>query len=395
MGADRMDVDRDVTIYLQKAKASAPAELKEYFSKFETLYDKRLWHQLTVLIFEFIKMPSANALLVPVYEEFIADWEKKMNQLSLIQYISKAALTISDGSKALEFVTVHITRLKDQQASLDAYTLALTTAAHLKLHVAGDIAGCKADIDEAEKLLEKLPGTDPTINASFYKVAADYYKFKVALSDYYKNALLYLSSVNLEDVSDPEKRERAYDLAISALLGEGIYNFGELLMHPILDSLKGTPLDWLRELLFCFNRGDSDSFDKISRHPDFLKTRLLVSNLPALNQKLCLLSLIEAVFRRDKEHRAHLSFDQISAETKVPVADVEHLVMKALSIGLIKGSIDEIEKAVAISWVQPRVLDKTQIGSLRDRLAEWTLNVKGKVEVLENMEGADEIFVKN
>ncbi|KAJ2936105.1 hypothetical protein H1R20_g989, partial [Candolleomyces eurysporus] len=33
---------------------------------------------------------------------------------------------------------------------------------------------------------------------------------------------------------------RAHDLSISAFLGDTIYSFGELLMHPILDSLDGT-----------------------------------------------------------------------------------------------------------------------------------------------------------
>jgi hypothetical protein len=34
--------------------------------------------------------------------------------------------------------------------------------------------------------------------------------------------------VPLEALSTQEKAERAYELAISALLGEGLYNFGKL-----------------------------------------------------------------------------------------------------------------------------------------------------------------------
>ncbi|KAJ3191879.1 26S proteasome regulatory subunit, partial [Dinochytrium kinnereticum] len=275
-----------------------------------------------------------------------------MNQLSLIQYVLKACQTIPDTKKSLEFVTAQITRLKGKPEHTDAYTLAVTITAHLKL-TAGDLVGCKADLDEAEKLLDEIPGTEPTINASFYRVAAEYYNVKSALPEYYKNALLYLSCVNLEDIPEPERRERAYQLALSALLGEGIYNFGELantysypaqLMHPILDS---TPSDWLRELLFCFNRGDAETFNKVSRHPEFLKTPLLVKSLPQLNQKLCLMSLIESVFRRDKDERSRLTFEMICKDTGVALDEVEHLVMKALSLGLIKGSIDEIQKTVA------------------------------------------------
>lgn len=37
--------------------------------------------------------------------------------------------------------------------------------------------------------------------------------------------------------------------------------------------------------------------------------------------------------------------------------------MKALSVGLVKGSIDEVDKKVHMTWVQPRVLDLQQVAS--------------------------------
>ncbi len=35
--------------------------------------------------------------------------------------------------------------------------------------------------------------------------------------------------------------------------------------------------------------------------------------------------------------------------------------MRALSLGLVKGSIDQIDRKIFVSWVQPRVLDLTQV----------------------------------
>ncbi|KAJ3188125.1 26S proteasome regulatory subunit [Irineochytrium annulatum] len=408
MGIERrdMEIDRDVSQFLQKSRSAAPAELRDFFSKFEELYDKKLWHQLTLVIFEFVRVPASAPFLVPLHDEFIVDWLKKMNQLSLIQYVSIATRTIADAPKALAFVQAHIDRLRDQPAHQDAYTLALCESARLKL-ASGDLPACKADLDLAEKGLEE-PGVqfgEPAIPSNFYRVAADYHKAKADFPKYYKNALLFLSTVDVADLGAPERMERGYDLAISALLGEGIYNFGELLrdvtklqfpqiMHQILDSLQGTPADWLRQLLLCFNRGDNDMFERISKSTEFLKTPLLVSNLPFLNQKLCLMALMELIFKRDKVERSCLSFQVVSKDTRVPVDEVEHLIMKALSLGLIKGSIDEIERTVSITWVQPRVLDMAQLASVRDRLTAWSLNVKEKVNRLETEEGADEVFIK-
>lgn len=38
--------------------------------------------------------------------------------------------------------------------------------------------------------------------------------------------------------------------------------------------------------------------------------------------------------------------------------------MKALSVGLIKGNIDEVDQKVQMTWVQPRVLDVQQVGGV-------------------------------
>lgn len=47
---------------------------------------------------------------------------------------------------------------------------------------------------------------------------------------------------------------------------------------------------------------------------------------------------------------------------------VELLVMKALSVGLIKGNIDEVDQKVQMTWVQPRVLDLQQVGARSQNL---------------------------
>ncbi|KAG6820034.1 hypothetical protein H0H93_006269 [Arthromyces matolae] len=66
-----------------------------------------------------------------------------------------------------------------------------------------------------------------------------------------------------------------------------------------------------------------------------------------------------------------MSFQTIAEATRQPIEEVEAMVMKALSLKLIRGSIDEVDQKVQISWVQPRVLSREQIGSLAQRLGEW------------------------
>jgi 26S proteasome regulatory subunit N9 len=69
---------------------------------------------------------------------------------------------------------------------------------------------------------------------------------------------------------------------------------------------------------------------------------------------------------------------------------VEVIVMKALSKGLVKGTINQIDRAVRFSWVQPRVLDMDQLGKMRDRLGEWLAAVKKGSKLMRD--GAPELM---
>jgi 26S proteasome regulatory subunit N9 len=106
------------------------------------------------------------------------------------------------------------------------------------------------------------------------------------------------------------------------------------------------------------------------------------------------MTLIQAVFSRSKTDRGHVLFSDIARETRVPAGEVEHLVMKAFSLGVLKGKIDQIAGVVHVAWVQPRVLDLGQISTLKDMMDEWVEKVKGQVVALEAMEGASEVFVQ-
>ena len=185
---------------------------------------------------------------------------------------------------------------------------------------------------------------------------------------YYRNALLYLACIDTASLPEQEARSRAYDLSIAALISESIYNFGELLLHPILSTLSSTPHAWLRDLLFAFNRGDLAAYNVLEGHMS--KAPLLEQHKNFLYQKISLAALTEAVFRRPPHDRA-MSFQTISDETNVAAAEIEILIMKALSLGLLRGHIDQVAEVARINWVQPKVLDLGQVDGMRGRLREW------------------------
>ena len=89
------------------------------------------------------------------------------------------------------------------------------------------------------------------------------------------------------------------------------------------------------------------------------------------------MALIDLIFKRPGTQK-RVPFEIISKQTRLSIDEVEHLIMKALSIGLIKGKIDQVENAVDVEWVQPRVLDHVQIEAMRSSIEQWS----NKVETL-------------
>lgn len=56
---------------------------------------------------------------------------------------------------------------------------------------------------------------------------------------------------------------------------------------------------------------------------------ILEQNYAFLRQKICLMALIESVFKRNVNDRT-MTFKTIAEETRLAMDEVEHLIMKAL-----------------------------------------------------------------
>ncbi|ELR08347.1 26S proteasome regulatory subunit [Pseudogymnoascus destructans] len=363
-----MNIDT-IPDFLGEQRDAAPAELQHLFISFEDYWERKLWHQLTDALVEFFNSPESGPQRLAFYKTFIHTFADKINQLRLVTLALNAATQCRDSQERLSFLNSVAAKVNDSK-SQDAYVYAIVAVATVKLELQ-DLTGSRADLDNAEKILDHFDSVETIVHAAFYRVNADYYQAKLDFASYYRNALLYLACIDLADLTPAERRNRAYDLSIAALISTSIYNFGELLLHPILDSLVDEDA-WLVKLLFAFNRGDLAAYDVLAGH--ISENKLLSSHKKGLRQKIYLSALTEAVFRRPPHDRA-MSFHTIAEETKVRPDEIEHLIMKALSLGLLRGSIDQVDEVARINWVQPKVLDMKQIKGMRLRLQEWDTSV--------------------
>lgn len=399
-----MNVDT-IPDFLAEQRDNAPEELQPLVLEFETLWERKLWHQLTNQLIEFFNHPGSAPQRLQFYKVFILKFADKINQLKLVDLALKAATQCRgtvwcprepevyfsplinreqpppDNQERLSFMEAVVKKV-DHEDSQDALVFATIAVARVKLDL-NDLDGARKDLDRAERVLDSFDSVETIVHAAFYGANADYYQAKADFGSYYRNALLYLACIDIKSLSPAERRNRAYDLAVAALVSTSIYNFGELLLHPILDALADRDDDkWLRELLFAFNRGDLAAYDVLSGH--IASHPLLARHGRQLHEKIYLAALTEAVFRRPPHDRA-MSFATIAAETKVRPDEIEHLIMKALSLGLLRGTIDQVDEVAHIDWVQPKVLDMKQIENMRQRLQEWDSSVNQLGNWIENV----------
>ena len=273
---------------------------------------------------------------------------------------------LADAKERLSFFSALAAKV-DKPTSQDAFVYVTVIVAEVKL-LLGDLSDMRKDLRKAELILEGFDSVESVVHAAFYRVSADYFQAKLDFTLYYRHTLLYLACVDLSDLSSDERQKRAYELSVAALMSDSIYNFGELLLHPILDSLKETSHDWLRDLVFVINRGDLVEYDETRNH--LSKNTLMLERKSFLDEKISMSALTEAVFKRAPHDRT-ITFQDLAKETRVGFEHMEHLVMKAMSLGLVRGSIDQVNEVARITWVQPKVLDMKQIDSMRRRLNDW------------------------
>ncbi|KAI8868205.1 hypothetical protein GQ42DRAFT_164287 [Ramicandelaber brevisporus] len=435
-----MDSEAQVTNALRTIASRAPASLQPQLHELAALYSGKLWHQLTVSTETiFLRNEEAKPFLIDLYSQFVAHWARHMNQLKRASLAAVASRQLFDAAKARDFMKeVAASIEKDASGSSggsssganvasssagrssgsggaksgpgglaveaqQAHILALLEAAEYQLHL-GEYNAAKDVIESSAVALDGMLTVDNIVNATRYRVAAESHKNHAEFSDYYTNSLLYLAYAgDLNNLSVPgsvvatsvkdDLAARASDLIVAGLLSDTIYSFGELIQHPILNYLAGTPKEWLRNLLAAFSTGDIGKLESLAA-AHFDTEQILQEHAGFLREKMCLLALVENIFQRGTAAASTpaeiagsggvLTFNEIAQFGKLQLIQVEHLVMKALSLGLIKGSIDQIAQSVCITWVMPRYLDITQIATVRDRITNWEGHVANTVTFVES-----------
>ena len=80
-------------------------------------------------------------------------------------------------------------------------------------------------------LVDAETGVTP-VHGRYFQLSSDFHQFVGNHNEYYRDALRYLGCIQMKELDDAERKTIAFALSLAALLGESVYNFGELLQHP-------------------------------------------------------------------------------------------------------------------------------------------------------------------
>lgn len=372
-----------------EAMAKLNTDLADDYNEISSLVENKLWHQLTLKVLDFLEnpkhyrtTPEGTSSFLALYDKVVLCVAKKLNQLSLARIASDVAtsLLFQDGtaSKAiLENLLENKARLGTAAVIYVESKLALIQLKLLESKgMLVDMEQLKLQLKRNAALLQELHFSDSLtlVHSAHYQCSMTYRKAVGPPEAFYQQAVHYLTYTALEDMEDPH--QLAVDLSLAALTGDGVYNFGQVVTTPILSVLKGTPQEWLVELMTAASRGDVVEFQEmLQAHAAAIqKEPALVNRAQAVQEKITLLALVHMVFERPSGERT-LDFMDIAARIHLPVDQVELVVMRALSLHLIEGSMDQVAQQVQVTWVMPRVLDTTQLKELSTRFGEWAVKV--------------------
>eukprot|EP01028_Stygiella_incarcerata_P003288 TRINITY_DN1644_c0_g1_i1.p1 TRINITY_DN1644_c0_g1~~TRINITY_DN1644_c0_g1_i1.p1 ORF type:complete len:385 (-),score=112.34 TRINITY_DN1644_c0_g1_i1:1179-2333(-) len=368
-----MDVEADTSLTLRRATEDLLS-----------LQERGLWHQFTATALSLLNDEKAirrsDTEFLNLFYTVIQPNIHRMKFLSVAKLAVAAGRQIPLPKDRVQFLREIFETLRHSKVDdVESFVYLQSEIASILVTSETEREGKegKEILLECKEKIEALEGLDGSVYSIFYNAQMEHDHTFGTFSEYYRTALLYLAYTNADQIDISEQRRIAFSVGIAALLAEDVHNFGELLMHPAVESLRNTRNEWLLDLLLAFHRGDLDAYERVivKEAESMQAVPILIQNVHRLNEKIQLMCLMEHIFNTFPGNQMY-SFEEISGKTNVPADEVDFLILKALALGLIRGKIDGVEKIVTVSWIQPHVLDKKQLSVMEKKIEDWIEKVK-------------------
>lgn len=322
-------------------------------------YSKR-WFELGSCIVDLFSSDAIVGERLNIYNNFVKNYITHLNQLHLTKSIILAARDLTSPLKCLEFLKENKKLITKRQFSviIDLQMVNLMSQNGLFEEAIQLLAEAGDDISETSPI---------SVRIKYCRTRCELDKARSDYNSLYIDYFYYLSTS-----SKSEGLLIAYDMCIAALLATDVISFQELASHPILNSLKATDNEWIRNLIILIDTGEPSilkTFEKEYKQK-ILSNRFLAPYIQMIEDKIVMSIFYTLVFKKPFKNRK-IQFSEISEACQIPIEKVEYLVLKAFAHDIIKGYIDEIDQIVVVIWCKPRALSIDRLKHLKNEIDNW------------------------
>ena len=365
-----VNVPNDSFKLIQNLSKKYP-DLKKLFEEIDSSLNQHLWFQLSENLIALSHKPELQNSndLIELYNGLVFFIEPTLNPMKYLEYVQNMLNNYKNKmNEALTFVenieNTHKNKFKGEE----------------KIFIKIIKGFCYLDLDKMYELEEIIKNTeqdfsgnieiDSSLYSQYYKLSTLFYEKKQDYDNFYNNAFQYLAYET--KISNEDKLNLCYKMCSAMLIGEKLYNFAELIEKDFFKLMHGTQYEWISNLILSFNSAKVDQFLSMMKQNErkINENPILKDKKDYLPIKIRIAALLELIFQKNKNERT-LSFDEICKVCLTDEDKIEYIGMKALSHGLIKGYIDQVEKKLVVNWIQPKYLDKEKIILMQDRFTAW------------------------
>ena len=344
--------------------------LKSIFDDIDSNLNQKLWYQLSENLISLSQKPELQQSkdLIELYNGLVFFIEPTLNPMKYLVFVQNMLNNYKDNmQEALLFVeNIEKTHksFKGEEKIFIKIIKGFCYYALDKMYELEDI------VKNTEQDFSGNIEIDSSLYAQYYKLSALYYEKKQDYDSFYNNAFQYLAYET--KISSEDKLSLCYKMCSAMLIGEKLYNFAELIEKDFFKLMHGTKYEWISNLILSFNSAKVDQFLTMMEQnkKDIMENPILKDKIDFLPIKIRIAALLDLIFQKNKNERT-LSFDEVCKVCQTEEDKIEYISMKSLSLGLIKGYIDQVDKKLIVNWIQPKYLDKEKIVLMQDRFTAW------------------------
>lgn len=357
--------------------------------KIQELFEQKHWYNLCLYIQQYVESNTKECidayLTFVIPNETIIHYNTFCQTTLILANLLQAKESLFVLNEALTAINKNDYIHDEKQLSIMKFNIKVNEN---KIYL-NELNGIELFIYEVKNLT-----MDQETKNMYYKLCYKYYECKNDYDKAYSYIIKYLEGYDDSPIDkdgkdikfDEEVKHKrynivnednnevlAYKIVKFALLSTNIYNFTGIYFHKMYKYLKD------QEIRLIFENVTNGSVKFVLEHENEISNKL-PGNYELLREKTYLIELIKMCFYKKEKQ---LLIGEIMNHLNLERGFVFYILMKALGLGLIKGTIDGENDFVKLNYVMPRILNKEEVVEIKEKYVIWQSKIREVIQMFE------------